>query len=100
MSLITKSYGAENSWSLGKCSSTSLHKSSTTYGAECCLPPGEYTLECKDTHGDGWHGGYININGISYCGSFKNGTSVTHEVLVGDATQPDGKIFKYYSIKS
>jgi hypothetical protein len=91
VSLTTKNYGDETSWTLGECSSTSLHASWSTAEAECCLPPGEYTLECKDSYADGWHGGYITINGISYCGSFSGGSSETHEVLVGEDTERDGE---------
>ena len=99
VSLTTTAWGVENSWTLGECSSTSVHTDYTTYEAECCLPAGEYTLECKDSYGDGWHNGSITINGISYCGGFLSGSSETHEILVGDDTEPDGKIFIQYSFK-
>ena len=93
MSITTKRYGNETSWTLGQCSSTSLHASWETKDAECCLPPGEYTLECKDSYGDGWHGGYITINGVNYCEAFldNGGHLETHQVLVGADTQPEGK---------
>jgi hypothetical protein len=93
VSLTTTKWGNENTWTLGECSSTSLHANSETYEAECCLPAGEYTLECKDSYGDGWHGGYIVINGNTYCEGFNGGSLETHEILVGDDTEPDGKIF-------
>ena len=30
---------------------------------------------CKDRFGDGWHGGFIEIDGIKYCEDFKDGSS-------------------------
>ena len=98
MSHTTKSYGKENSWTLGECSSTAVHANSETYEEECCLPPGEYTLECKDTYGDGWNGGYITINGEDYCKTFTSGHSTTREILWGEATEPDGRIFNWLFI--
>ena len=69
-----------------------VHESHNTHEAECCLPPGEYTLECKDSYGDGWHGGYITINGTEYCKNFNSSSLETHEILIGDATEPEGKL--------
>ena len=33
----------------------------------CYTTPGSYTIRCKDSYGDGWHGGYVNILGVDYC---------------------------------
>jgi len=35
-----------------------------------------------DTYGDGWHGGYITINGNRYCDDFKSGTHY-QELIIG-----------------
>ena len=57
-------------------------KDNEKYEKQCCLPkcPVLYTITCKDSHGDGWHGGYIEINGKKYCEAFDYG----HEKI--DAT--------------
>ena len=68
-----------------------VHENYKTHEAECCLPPGEYTLECKDSWGDGWHGGYITINGTNYCENFNRGRLETHEVLIPTDSEPESK---------
>ena len=39
---------------------------------ECCLPNHVqyYAITCLDAYGDGWHGGYLEINGEKYCENF------------------------------
>ena len=38
---------------------------------ECVLQVGKlYKLHCKDSYGDGWHGGYVDIQGNRYCNNF------------------------------
>ena len=72
----TKSWGYENSYDLGKCGSQQIyHKNFMSYEEECCQPAGLYTLTCKCSYGDGWHGGYLEINGTNYCEDFKHGYS-------------------------
>lgn len=80
---VTKSYGSENSWTLGSCSGPQGGR----YGSHrhyefgnCCLS-GRQTLTCKDSYGDGWHGGYLEIGGVKYCQGFTTGRSRT-ETLV------------------
>ena len=41
-----------------------------------------YTLNCYDSWGDGWNGGFITINGVDYCGNF-NGLSQTETLPCG-----------------
>ena len=42
-----------------------------TYPEICSLQVGKiYKLHCKDTYGDGWHGGYITIQNTRYCDNF------------------------------
>jgi hypothetical protein len=49
------------------------------YGAQpyedCPLKQGEYELECRDDASDGWHGGWIVIDGKRYCDDFLTGHS-------------------------
>merc|ERR1712226_506090 len=49
------------------------------YTEQCCQPAGSYDLVCKDSYGDGWHGGYLLIEGKKYCKRFKNGHEKTEE---------------------
>ena len=59
--LQTGDYGEEISWKFGSCKSKRVYRSHHSYDLSCCQPAGNYTLECKDKLGDGWHGGYIQI---------------------------------------
>ena len=67
--LTTASYGSEISWSIGECRSNRGYGNSDYYTQTCYLTPGDYTLTCLDSDGDGWNGGYIEIDGERYCGS-------------------------------
>ena len=44
----------------------------------CCLPTleSEYIITCKDTYGDGWHLGYLEILGNRYCENFNHGNEM------------------------
>ena len=48
------------------------------YNAECCQARGTYELNCKDSHGDGWHGAYIQIGEADehLCRNFTHGHSL------------------------
>ena len=83
ISLSTMEYGDEVSWSLGSCDSLDVdYADYTTYDPTCCLTPGTYTLHCIDDYDDGWHGGYIQINGTRYCDDFNHGAEKTVQVSV------------------
>jgi len=78
--VTTKKWGYEISWTFGpKCTSLepkikyASNAEATPY--ECCQPAGEYELDCQDSYGDGWHGGYIEIGGQKYCEDFTSGQS-------------------------
>ena len=71
--VVTKKYGYENSWALGTCESKERYQSNKETTQECCQAPGTYELECKDSYGDGWHGGYLEIQGKKYCDDFQGG---------------------------
>ena len=52
------------------------------YNAECCQARGTYELNCKDSHGDGWHGAYIQIGEADehLCRNFTHGHSLNLRV--------------------
>ena len=57
VSITTKDYGSEISWTIGTCTSAKAYQNSQTYTESCCLDAGSYTLTCDDSYGDGWDGG-------------------------------------------
>ena len=71
----TESWGYENSYVMDSCASQQTYATRSNYEEECCLAPGTYTLECKCSYGDGWHGGYLEIDGTQYCKDFTSGSS-------------------------
>ena len=79
--ISTKAYGSENSWNLGSCTGFG-YSNNRTYYETCCLRPGHnYTLNCINSAGHGWHGGSIRIGGSSsYCGNFKSGFTKTEQI--------------------
>ena len=91
--LTTTIYGSEISWSLGSCESDGRsYGNNGEYTQQCCLMPGRYNLACKDSYGDGWQGGYIEVDGIKYCESFTSGIDDTSVIIVQDG----GKYFLYF----
>ena len=73
LKIQTKVYAWENTWSLGTCGSNREYISNVNYTETCCLDPGQYHLRCNDNGQDGWHGGFIEIQGTRYCQDFTNG---------------------------
>merc|ERR1712038_1407610 len=70
----------EASWSLGPCKGGSNYSPlsrSRNLIEKCCLPPGEHVLTCNDAFGDGWPGGYLDIQGQKYCNNFDWGHEVS-----------------------
>lgn len=55
---------------------------------ECCLPSGQYTVQCTDSWGDGWHGGYVMVNGQEICKTFTSGRSKTETITVAPPCAP------------
>ena len=43
----------------------------------------EFSIYCVDAYGDGWHGGYLEINGEKYCDDFDSGFSATDSMSTG-----------------
>jgi hypothetical protein len=66
-------FSHEISWTFGACSSAQRYYYNTTTNVQCCQPAGNYELVCKDSMGDGWEGGYLEINGQEYCKEFNMG---------------------------
>ena len=60
--------------------------------SKCCLPPGKYTLKCKDSLGNGWEGGHVKIAGIHYCTGFTKGYQKSHQILIDSNGKPTRKI--------
>ena len=52
------------------------------------MPAGEQTLTCKDSYGDGWHGGFIKINGKTFCKKFRAGKESKSPVQITDKPNP------------
>jgi len=79
-------WATEISWNLGDCEGQERYQNNRPYHKECCFSPSlnEVTLTCKDSHGDGWNGAYININGQTYCGEeeFSNGHNFGRQVTL------------------
>ena len=84
MTMKTFEYGDESSWTLADCSSEDTYGNYQEYSQQCCLTHGSYTLECKDSYADGWHGGYIKVDGVKYCESFSTGSVMTSEIIIQD----------------
>ena len=90
--LTTKTWANEISWSIGTCSSDQVYKNQKEYVKECCVLSGDYTLKCKDSYGDGWHGGSIEIYGKSYCDDFKSGREATATLKITSSPPQTGKL--------
>ena len=82
MKLTTSSWGNEISWTFGSCSSAQEYASQQEYTERCCLTSGEHTLTCKDSYGDGWHGGFMEIGGTKYCDDFQSGSEAVKQVTL------------------
>lgn len=93
MKLTTTSYGREISWTLGSCQSDVTYGNYAEYTEQCCLTTGSHTLRCKDSKRNGWHGGYIAVDGQMYCDSFRRGSVQTSQITVVG----NGKYFLYFA---
>ena len=76
----TAEYGSENSFGIKSgsktvCGSHQQYNDHGNFEEECCMVPGTYTVNCKCSYGDGWHGGYLEIDGTRYCEDFLSGTT-------------------------
>jgi len=82
--LYTFAYGNEVTWDLAGvsgCDSGNLYFGDNGfYEFECCIPDGSFTLNCQDSYHDGWHNGYLEIEGHKFCDDFQNGHTMTETV--------------------
>ena len=77
MVLTTKDFGNEIQWSLSEnCSSDYTYDDyydeigyadNQDHVKHCCVTDGIYNVVCRDHGNDGWHGGYLTINGTRFC---------------------------------
>ena len=71
---------------MGTCMSQNIpYDSQSNRSEECCLAAGAYSLDCKCSFGDGWHGGYLEIDGVKYCDDFTDGNIKTVAINFGPA---------------
>ena len=85
VTIFTKAWGSECRFTITNakgekvCEHTqSGYPNNSVNPEECQFPVGPgNVLTCSDTYGDGWHGGYILINGEKYCEDFKSGRTKT-----------------------
>ena len=89
VSLTTKLYGNEISWSIGSCTSESdeQYADYDTVVKTCCLDVGRtYILQCMDSFGDAWNGAYIQIDSTRYCEDF---------IAPEEETEGDSEMYKH-----
>ena len=71
--IVMKDWASENSWRIGEklsCSGSG-YQSRVIYRSDtCCLEFGQHELVCEDEYGDGWDGGFLQINGVKFCEHF------------------------------
>ena len=83
------------SWMLDTCFSANMlvcefgfHcKYDLQYIDRCCLPPGDYTLTCRDSGGDGWNGAIMEIQRHRYCDDFVGYKAMRRITISGIDTQ-------------
>ena len=81
--LTTNIYAHEISWSVGSCKSNQSYSNNKVFTQECCLAVGSYKIKCKDSFGDGWHGGYLEIKRHQYCANFNSGHEEQADLIIG-----------------
>merc|ERR1712154_51168 len=69
--LYTLLYANEIEWDLlgvSGCSSfRQEYENDSVYELECCIPDETFTLKCMNSIGDGFHRGYLEIEGNKFC---------------------------------
>ena len=87
MKLTTQNWANEIKWKIGSCMSNRNYEGRKIYRKQCCLPNGIYKLTCKDDWGDGWNGGYLDINGQRFCDNF-NSHKHEEDITIGSSLVP------------
>jgi hypothetical protein len=54
----------------------------------CSLVEGDYKVHCHDDYHDGWHGGFLKIDGHEYCLHFDDGHLKVEDLKVGSDPLP------------
>jgi hypothetical protein len=90
VTMTTESWGNEVTWSIVDSTGATVcsggpYSNYLANTENCCLNDGAYTINCDDSYGDGWHGGYMTINGQTYCTGFWSGTHEEHDFWIGTA---------------
>ena len=95
--LETTRWGNEISWAIMEgdkiaCASQAVgtYGSHSLFTFECKLCPDvKYKIHCKDSYGDGWHGGYLQFKdmyghywGNQFCKNFTSGHKYSTEVTI------------------
>ena len=95
MKTVTKAWGKEITWNIGgTCDSKALGKYENNQEdtQQCCVKDNEkFVITCKDSYGDGWHDGYLEINGKKYCGDFSWGKEFLDELKATDLDGSGGQ---------
>ena len=95
MFVIAKSWGSEIRYEVVNkdkktvCSGGPFSSNSDNVITDCQMTAGDYSVKCIDTYGDGWHGGYIAIEGVEdqkLCQTFTSGHLKVEEFKYGPKT--------------
>ena len=90
----TERYAGETTWEIlhsngtQVCAGGPYAENYHQYPETCYLPGSGYTLKCHDDAYDGWHGGFIEINGMKYCEDFDDGPLKVVSLYTGNPTHP------------
>ena len=88
---VTRRNGNAVNWALGSCKSLVIFTSYNEFINVCCPAPGSYELTCHGSYGEGWYGGYVEIQGKKYCEGFSGGYVKKEQVTItGSSTLPYG----------
>ena len=92
MKTVVKDFGTEMSWSIGgTCENEEGYLENKEYTQKCCVAEGS-TITCQDSFGDGWHGGYLEIDGQKYCDIFSSGYKFSVKLNSDDSDGSGGDV--------
>ena len=95
MKTVTKTWAREITWNIGgTCNSKDLgkYKDYQEDTQQCCVKDNnKFVITCKDSYGDGWHNGYLEINGKKYCDKFSAGNKFLAELKASDLDGSGGQ---------
>jgi len=79
--MVTKYYANEISWNLAGCSGSD-YGDNQRISFQCCIGVGHHDLTCDDYWYNGWHSGYLIIQGVRYCEGFRSGGTQVESVII------------------